>query len=127
MMIWEVILLLRTFYNMKKHDVASLEKNKFRKDGRFSGEGETIYIHTFPVYRYLDRMIFYGRMLTVMETGETRIDIIDSSDGSMYAPWYYEENDIHQPLTTQIKYEVEKEMRKVGVTYARKNKNKVSQ
>ena len=112
---------------MKKHDVKTLEKLRFRYNERFSGNGESVYIHTFPVYRYLDRMIFYGRMMVIMESGDVRIDIIDASDGSMYGPWYYEENDAHLPLTTKLREEVEKEMRKVGITYARKNKNKVPQ
>lgn len=119
--------MLNTDYKIKQHDKNFLEKNGFWLNHKFSCQEETIYTKRFPIRKYNDRITFDGRFMVILETGEVRIDVIDNSDGSLYGPWYYEDNQLHKPLTDQFVKAIEKEMRKVGITHARKNKNKVSQ
>lgn len=114
--------MLECDYEIKQHDVKYLERQGFHYSQRFSGENETVYIKRFPVKKYNDRITFDGRFLVVSETGEVRIDVIDNSDGSLYGPWYYENNKLHKPLTDQFRIIIEKEMRKVGIVHA-KNKD----
>lgn len=111
--------MLNADYKIKRHDIKFLESNEFHYSSRFSGEDETVYIKQFPMYKYNDRTRFDGRFLVLVDTGEVRVDVIDNSDGSLYGPWYYENNQLHKPLTDKLRKIIEEEMKKVGITYGK--------
>lgn len=90
------------FYKMERCDKKFLESHGFRLLERMSSEGETVYIYRFPVHKWNDRITIDGRILVIEETGDVRIDVLDRSDGSYYAPWYNPESKCHEKLLDDI-------------------------
>ena len=92
-----------------------LDRHDFRYRSSMSDSKESIYEHFFPVYRYHADITLEGRFMLVRETGKILVDVFDAGSKGIYAPWYYDEGDLHAYIIKIIDSNIEKEMKRLGI------------
>ena len=105
-----------TDYKIKNHTVKYLENHGFRYSEKMSCSEETVYEYKFPAYKWNDKITIDGRLLVIQETGDVRVDVLDHSDMSYYAPWYYDNSGVHDKLIDKIRENVNEVLKRFEVT-----------
>ena len=102
-------------YMMKDTSLSHLSKNYFRYRSNLSAVNESIYEHSFPVYKYYAAVTLEARFLVCQETGRVDIDVFDMCNKGIYGPWYNDESGCHKEIIDLINANIAKEMKKVGI------------
>ena len=107
------------YSHMKRYRLLDCNKEKLNTIGyhfakSYCDEGETLYMFKFPVYKYSDYCTLEARLLTILETGETRLDVYDVSTHGVYAPWYIKDA-AHEPIIQKINETISKTFQKLHI------------
>ena len=90
----------------KNRNRAWLVENNFHFDPKRSGEGESYYYYTFPVWRSGDFITLEAKIAVILETGKVTTDVYDMSFKGKYAPYYLEPT-YYEPLLDKIRAKIE--------------------
>lgn len=76
---------------------------------------ENIYLYRFPVLRYENYITLECEFMASESSGEVNVNVYDYNTRSKYAPWYYNDNEIHDKICDKIRQRIDAEAHKLDI------------
>jgi hypothetical protein len=108
-------------YKMKEHSKSKLLGLGFRYYKQL--EDLKAYRTVFPIYKYKRNTILECEVITFEETGETKINIYQKSNGEIYTPFYVPEvrNQYAEKYMKDIEEKINDKLTQFGITVTVEN------
>ena len=112
--------LINKKYKMPYPSESKLTKYGFKK---IKNTEDSIWKHTFPVYKYNNKITtIEGTITVILPTGKVLIDVY--SNGNIYTPFYNNEYGNYEPIMNIINSNILKELSKFRIKEKKKHTSK---
>lgn len=109
--------LINKKYKMSYPSESKLVKYGFKK---IKNTEDSIWKHTFPVYKHKDVTTIEGTISVILPSGKVLLDVY--SNGNIYTPFYNNEYGNYEPIIDIINNNILKELNKFNIKEKRKKK-----
>lgn len=110
-------------YIMPNTDIDHLKELGFKYLPLRSSDNERIYIYVFPVYKYRRKTLIECNLFVNTTTQEINISVYNYN-GTIYAPFYNEQNYNNNTVLETVNKKIQSEFRKLKIIKQPKCKKK---